>query len=274
MKKQCNAGEKEGRADIVAWISVHDTIDGPKLRDLYKNLKCSKYEATGILVLLWQWGLFNADKDGQILHADREDIADYLLGKSTGCKNSPEKIVEALIETGWIEKREDGTMYFHDWAEWQKEWYKYQDRKIRDKERKSTAKEEQRPVIINMPEPVPVKEPAAEVKKPEKKRTSIDYSDEFLRFWKVYPRQDNKSEAYKSFMARIKEGVPADELILAATNYAAECRKRHTEKQFTMQAKTFLGPNIRFKDFVEEKNGTEDTAIYDDRFGNPFADYE
>ena len=45
----------------MAWISVHESVDGPKLRNLYKKLKCSKFEAIGILNFLWFWGLNNAE---------------------------------------------------------------------------------------------------------------------------------------------------------------------------------------------------------------------
>ena len=58
----------------MAWISVHESVDGPKLRNLYKKLGCSKFEALGILNFLWIWGLTNAEKDGLILFADKEDI--------------------------------------------------------------------------------------------------------------------------------------------------------------------------------------------------------
>lgn len=62
----------------MAWISVHESVDGPKLRNLYKQLGCSKFEALGILNFLWIWGLTNAEKDGLILYADKEDIERYL----------------------------------------------------------------------------------------------------------------------------------------------------------------------------------------------------
>ena len=50
----------------MAWISVHETIKGPKLREFRKQLGCSEFEATGVLIYLWLWGLDNATKDGLI----------------------------------------------------------------------------------------------------------------------------------------------------------------------------------------------------------------
>ena len=83
----------------MAWISVHESIDGPKLRNLYKQLGCSKFEATGILNFLWFWGLTNAERDGLILYAEKEDIERYLYGVGAGCVLDPKKIVDALFDS-------------------------------------------------------------------------------------------------------------------------------------------------------------------------------
>ena len=104
----------------MAWISVHACVDGPKLRDLRKKLRCSKFEATGILVYLWLWGLENAEKNGHILSADREDVEECF--GSSGCKIPTNQIVDALIETKWIDETPNG-LYLHDWEEWQEQWY-------------------------------------------------------------------------------------------------------------------------------------------------------
>ena len=66
----------------MAWISVHDHVDGKKLRRLSKILDCSKAEALGILNFLWFWGLNNADENGRIEDADKGDIAEVFLGKT------------------------------------------------------------------------------------------------------------------------------------------------------------------------------------------------
>ena len=48
----------------MAWISVHETIKGPKLREFRKQLGCSEFEATGVLIYLWLWGLDNQQRMG------------------------------------------------------------------------------------------------------------------------------------------------------------------------------------------------------------------
>ena len=63
----------------MAWISVDQKMVGGKLRKLYKAIGCSQNEAMGMLVGLWLWGIDNADADGLIVSAEREDIADVLM---------------------------------------------------------------------------------------------------------------------------------------------------------------------------------------------------
>jgi len=118
----------------MAWIAVHEQINGSKLRELRKKVDCSKCEAIGILVSLWLWGINNADPSGEIRAADREDIAD-MLQNDISRKKSAMAVVEALISTGWIDEI-DGTLYIHDWGEWQEQWYKALARREKDRQRK------------------------------------------------------------------------------------------------------------------------------------------
>lgn len=118
----------------MAWIAVHEQINGSKLREFRKKVDCSKCEAVGILVTLWLWGINNADPTGEIRAADREDIAD-MLQNDISRKKSAMAVVEALISTGWIDEI-DGTLYIHDWGEWQEQWYKALARREKDRQRK------------------------------------------------------------------------------------------------------------------------------------------
>lgn len=256
---------------IVAWISVHDTVDGPKLRDLYKKLKCSKFEATGILVYLWHWGLHNADKDGLILSADKEDIEIYFAGMKNGCRIPSEDIVQALLETGWIDEEEE-KLYLHDWAFWQKEWYKYQNRLKKDAERKRRAahmSEPEEKEEAEAKEEIPVEIPKeVHVETPQKKkRTPKEYSNDFLKFWDIYPRNDKKSEAFECFSARLKNGFSSEDMIKAAEAYAEKCKKLHTETQYIMQAKTFLSTHLNFTDYIPKEPVKPQ---YKAQEGNPF----
>ena len=115
----------------MAWVAVHQQIDGSKLRKLRKRLHCSKAEAVGILTLLWLWGLDNADETGLIIDADKTDIRDVLIHIIAN-PSTVDSTVDAIVEDNWIDEV-DGKLYFHDWQEWQGEWYKA----LRDRKRKA-----------------------------------------------------------------------------------------------------------------------------------------
>ena len=119
---------------FMAWIAVHEQIDSAKLRQLRKEIGCSKLEALGILVHLWLWGLDNTDRSGVLKSADTDDVAEiFAFGLSKGI--APAKVVRALIDTGWIDLCGD-QMIIHDWEDWQDQWYKALDRREKDKARK------------------------------------------------------------------------------------------------------------------------------------------
>ena len=125
----------------MAWVSAHEGVrDHPKTRALARQLQCSRHEAIGILVTLWLWGLNNADRDGNILSATADDIADGIMyrGQSAGqsAHEAAEHLLESLISTGWIDVADDGHFILHDWDVWQDQWYKALDKRAKEAERK------------------------------------------------------------------------------------------------------------------------------------------
>lgn len=119
----------------MAWVSVHQEVDGSKLRRLYKTIGCSKFEALGILNFLWFWGMKNADETGLVSDADLDVLSRYLYGCGEGSTLDMGKVVQALADVGWIDMAADG-FYIHDWDQWQEQWYKLQKNRKRDAERK------------------------------------------------------------------------------------------------------------------------------------------
>lgn len=99
------------------------------------------------------------------------------------------------------------------------------------------------------PETVPEEKPAAKPKKVK----GIEYSEEFEQFWAAYPRGRDKGEAYKKYKARLNDGYKDEELLLAAENYATQCRIRRTEESYIKHAKTFLGPAMPFLEYLPKK---------------------
>lgn len=118
----------------MAWVSVHDNVIGGKLRELAKEIGCTQEEALGILVSLWIWGLNNADKDGKLMSADREDVLEAFSVKLvSGLKVD---IVDTLVKTRWMDEPEPGVLYIHDWDQWQEQWYKAIERREKDAKRR------------------------------------------------------------------------------------------------------------------------------------------
>lgn len=260
----------------MAWISVHEDITGGKLRELSKNLGCSQNESIGILVRLWLWCINNADKYGRIIGASMEDIAEILnIGRSKEIE--PEDIVKSLIECDWLEII-DGTLYVHDWEEWQEPLYTFKERKEKDKIRKrnerAAAKAARKEVEEKQAEaPAPIPELKADgqditqetVPATTAKKGRTEYPENFEEFWKVYPRHEGKGEAYKKYKARLKDGYSEKELITAAENYARRCAAEHTEVKYIKHAKTFLSDSTPFIDFLP-KQRSDQTGGQADRY--------
>ena len=119
----------------MAWVSVHQDVDGAKLRRLYKTIGCSQFEALGILNFLWFWGMKNADENGLAVDADLDVLSRYLYGCGEGSDLDMGKVVQALVDVGWIDMAAGGIV-IHDWDQWQEQWYKLQKSRKRDAERK------------------------------------------------------------------------------------------------------------------------------------------
>ena len=239
----------------MAWISVHEQVLGGKLRSLAKELGCSQNEALGLLVRLWLWGINNANPDGKLESADKDDIADVLkIGIDRRYKS--ENAVEAMITTGWLEF-DDGYLYIHDWKEWQKQWYKALKVRESDNERKARERAKRKAGQLALPletsgsKPVPQAEAYTPTPEPAKKPTAA-YSTEFEEFWSFYPRKIGKGDAYKCYQARLKDGWSPGELLEAARNYAAMTAKEHTETKYIKLPKTFLSASTPFSDYIKK----------------------
>lgn len=126
----------------MAWISVYQEVDGPKLRKLARLLNTSKAEALGILNFLWFWGMNNSDETGLILEAGREDIESALAGTTKICAKL---VVDSLFEAGWLDA-EENNIFIHDWDTWQEQWYKLQEvrRSNAERKRRSRSAEKER----------------------------------------------------------------------------------------------------------------------------------
>lgn len=238
----------------MAWISVHEQVIGGKLRTLAKKLDCSQNEALGMLITLWLWGINNADRDGRIIGATKEDVA-KVLNVGINENIDPLKAVDALIETNWIDF--DTDLYLHDWGEWQEQWYKAMTAREKDKERKRRERAEKKMASQKSP-PVKKEEPVIEAPQPtipqpkEEKPKVEGYSKDFEEWWLVYPRKVGKGDAYKKYKTRIKDGWSPAELLEAAKNYRSKALNERTEQKYIKHPKTFLSDTTPFTDYIKK----------------------
>ena len=106
---------------------------------------------------------------------------------------------------------------------------------------------------------------------PEAKKKESKYTTDFDEFWSVYPRRVDKGGAYKKYQTRTKEGFSPAELLLAAKNYALQCKQLGTEQRYIKHPATFLSDTRPFLDFLPKK--TEVAATEEVQEGNPFRDW-
>ncbi len=243
------------------WICVHDQVFGGKSRKLAQTIGCSQDEAVGLLVRLWIWGLTNCDRSGLVQYADTGTIADVLV-QGLSKELSPDDIVSALFECEYLESVDDA-IYIHDWSDWQRYWYSYQDRKNSNagSKRKSRSKDSDDEEQQQKPQ----RTPRASGKE--------DYTQEFNAFWSVYPRKVNKIDAFANYRTRKKEGFTDKQMLEAAMAYAAYVKKFRKDKEHMLHPTTFLGPSLRFRDFVKDQSDEETATAPADSWANPFEKF-
>lgn len=97
-------------------------------------------------------------------------------------------------------------------------------------------------------------------------RKKVDYSDDFLAAWAIYPPRGEhpnpKKAAYQAWRSRLKEGLTVETLTACTQEYARYCKRAaKTGTESVMMAATFYGPNERWRDFlpkvVPSKGGDE-----------------
>ena len=221
-----------------------------------------------MLVLVWLWALRNADKYGNLFEIDGDDIAEAVAG----CTSiSPEQLFNAMVDTKWFDIS-GKDVYLHDWETWQEQWYKAQEAREKDNERKRDARKKKQ--YQDYSEEFS-QEPLQDVDT-EPPRTSPpekSYTTDFERVWDVYPRKIGKSSAYAKYCARLKDGWTKEQLLEATLGYAAQVRRLGTEKEYIKHAQTFFGPNTPFTDFLKNKGSLRE-EVPSKPLDNPFSEYE
>lgn len=116
------------------WVESHvDLPRHPKLLRLCHRLKVAVPLAIGCLHLLWYWAMEYADETGALGDLEPEELA--LICQWEG---DPRDLVNALLEAGFLDRDEDGTLRVHNWR-------RYAGRLLADRERKRRARAQERP---------------------------------------------------------------------------------------------------------------------------------
>ncbi len=86
----------------------------------------------------------------------------------------------------------------------------------------------------------------------DKPESPKKYPDEFERVWTIYPKRsggNSKTDAFKAWNARIRDGTTAREIHEGVERYAAFVKAEGSlNTQFVKQAKTFFGPGMHFSE--------------------------
>lgn len=86
-------------------------MDHPKLLKLMRVLEIPRYSAVGLLESLWHFTAKFAPTGGFNRFSD-EDLAQWIAWEGT-----PDKLINALVECGWLDRCGSNRMLVHDWAE-------------------------------------------------------------------------------------------------------------------------------------------------------------
>jgi len=82
------------------------------------------------------------------------------------------------------------------------------------------------------------------------KEPKKDYTEDFEKFWDIYPRKIEKAASFEKWMATIRRGNKPDEIIAGAVDYARRCFRDRTEDKFIKHPKTFLGHNEHWREHL------------------------
>lgn len=260
----CTGGGDENMDRFVAM--AEELLDGPKLRGFYKEIGCSNAEAVGLLYILWRWSMKNADNDGKLLNTDLADVQQMYVSSVVGGEVNASEIVNALVEQGWIDVAEDGTLSIHDWASNQEYWIRYKKNRDRDAARKREDRARKRGETAEHAEQLAIEQEPA--------KTPVSASDKaeptgFREAYDLYPRHTGRSDALKAYNARIKEGFSAEEILSAVAAYKKECESEHREQKYIKHPATFFGPNGFVQEYMQKNSEITKPQNEDE---NPFEE--
>lgn len=122
--------------------------------------------------------------------------------------------------------------------------------------------------LIDVPvsQELTVAAPKAPVKAKKSKKRN-DYPDDFEKFWRTYPRHEDKKKAFKVWQTALKNGATADEIIAGAARYAKY--RAGEPEQYTKHPSTWLNG-----DCWENEYSTAGTGYGSSQYGSRMSPEE
>ena len=101
----------------MAWLKIYQSIrEHRKILDAADDLEIEPPHMIGLLTSFWLWALDNAP-DGDVSNISARNIA-----RASQWKGDADKLLEALISAGLLDRRdsetEQSTILIHDWEEY------------------------------------------------------------------------------------------------------------------------------------------------------------
>lgn len=100
----------------MAWIEVHQTLPTHrKTMEAAAILDVIPAQMVGHLICLWLWALDNA-QDG-VMYTSRHALRNKMVANVSQWGNDPDTFVEALVEAGFLNERDDA-LEINDWFDY------------------------------------------------------------------------------------------------------------------------------------------------------------
>lgn len=215
---------------------IHRTITLSKFKKLKRRLGFSKdRDVVGLLETMWLL------TQRETPHGDIGRLDDETLAIELEWDGEPEVLIEALVETRWLERHAEYRLIVHDWSD-------HAPRYVHSLVKRSGREfvESDVDVVANtvgntLPDTLPdvspdveantrarplpnLTKPKPNLTKPQRRsrENNRDYSPDFLRFWEIYPptRKGSKPTAWHAWQAAILR-APPDAILAAAAEFAA-----------------------------------------------------
>jgi hypothetical protein len=169
------------------------TPEHPKLLDLCARMKLRRWEAAGVLELIWH---FTAKFAPQ---GDIGKYSDEAIAKAIDWNRDPERIVNALVEAKWLDRCECHRLTVHDWPEHADQTVA---RVLAKRKLAFVQHETSTELASGGDSETKTSQPKAYSHKPEPKPLPVTVvSDRFDELWQRWPRKTGRDSAARDWLS-------------------------------------------------------------------------